>query len=204
MVEHVEHIRGVLGALGQAGMTENTAKCEWGANALTYLGYKVGLGKIKVPEARVKAIRDYKTPYTRKCLGVFLGTTGEYRRFVPDYAGRAGPLYNALRKVAPNTLVWDEVMVDAFQYLIDTLSSSHLLWLPREGDHLDVHTDVSFEDLGAVLSAERDGIHRPLGFYFKKFLPAERNYVATELECLAVYESIDHFTIHLVAFILRL
>ena len=106
------------------------------------------------------------------------------------------PLYDALRKVAPNTLVWVEVMVDAFQYLIDTLPFSHVLWLPQ--DRLVVHTDASYEGLGAVLSAERDGIQRPLGFYSKKLLPAERNYAATELECLAVYKSIDHFAIHLV------
>ena len=100
--------------------------------------------------------------------------------------------------MAPNTLVWDEVMVDAFQYLIDTLSSSHVLWVPREGDRLVVHTDASYEGLGAVLSAERDAIQRPLGFYSKKLLPAERNNAATELECLAVYKSIDHFAKHLV------
>ncbi len=41
--EHVCHIREVLGALGQAGLTANSAKCEWGAHAVTYLGYEVGL-----------------------------------------------------------------------------------------------------------------------------------------------------------------
>ena len=153
--EHVEHIRGVLGALGQVGMTANSARCEWGANAFTYLLYEVGLGKIKVPEARVKAIRDYRRAFTKKGLRAFLGTTGYYWRFIPDCAGRAGPPYDALRKVAPNTPVWDEVMIDAFQYLIDTLSSSHVLWLSREGDRLVVHTDASYEGLGAVLSAER-------------------------------------------------
>ena len=56
-------------------MTENSAKRECGANALTYLGYEVGLGKIKIPEARVKAIKDYKRPYTKKDLRAFLGTT---------------------------------------------------------------------------------------------------------------------------------
>ena len=128
--EHVEPIRGVLGALGQAGMTANSAKYVWDANELTYLGYKEGLGKIKLPEEKVKAIRDHKRHYTKKDLREFLSTTGYYWRFVPDYTGRAGPLYDALRKVIPNTLVWDEVMNDAFQYLIDTLFSSHVLWLP--------------------------------------------------------------------------
>ena len=81
--------------------------------------------------------------------------------------------------MATNTLVWDEIMVDAFQYLFTTLSSSHVLWLPREGDHLVVHIDTSYEGIVAVLSAKRDGIQRPLGFYSKKLLPVVRNYAAT-------------------------
>ena len=62
--EHVEQIRGVLGALGQASMTSNSAKCEWVANALTYLGYEVGLGKIKVFEqwSRLLEITKGLTP----------------------------------------------------------------------------------------------------------------------------------------------
>ena len=187
--DHVEHIRGVL---------ENSAKHEWGANALTYLGYEVGLGKIKIPEAMVKAIRDYKRPYTKKGLHAFLGTTGYYWRYISDFSMRAGPLYDALRKVSPNTLVWDEVMVDAFQYLIDTLTSFHVLWLPQEGNHSVVHRDASYKGLGTALSAERDGIQRPIGFYSKKLLPMERNYTSTEMECLAVHKSIYNFAIHLV------
>ena len=67
---HVEHIRGVLGAFGQAGMTANSAKCEWGANVFTYLGYEVGLGKIKVPEAGSRLLDAMKglTPRRVMCI----------------------------------------------------------------------------------------------------------------------------------------
>ena len=64
-------------------------------------------------------------------------------------------------------------------------------------DKLVLHTDASHEGVGAVLSAERDREQRPLGYYSKRLLPAERNYAAT-LECLAVFKAIDHFAIHLV------
>ena len=63
--DHVTHIKAVLGALRMAGLTANSSKCQWGAHALTYLGYEVGVGKIAVPEARIKAIRDYKHPRTK-------------------------------------------------------------------------------------------------------------------------------------------
>ena len=57
-------------------MRANSARCEWGPIVLAYLGYLVGLGKIKVPEARVKAIRIQKALHPEG--------------FVPDYAGRTG------------------------------------------------------------------------------------------------------------------
>ena len=66
----------------------------------------------------------------KKGLNAFLGITGYYRRFVPEYAGRAGSLYAALRKVAPNVLSWSIDMLNAFNYLINALCPSHVLWLP--------------------------------------------------------------------------
>ena len=88
-----------------------------GSSRIDLLGYEVGVGKIKVPEARVKAIRDYRCPKTKKGLRAFLRTTGYYRRFVPDYAGRADLLYAALRKVAPTAIVWN----DAFNSILSLL-----------------------------------------------------------------------------------
>ena len=88
--EHVEHTRGVLGALGQAGMTANSAKCEWDATALTYLGYKVGIGKIKVPEARVKAIETTKSLTSRRVYVHFLvplAITGGLSQTMPGGLG---------------------------------------------------------------------------------------------------------------------
>ena len=43
----------------------------------------------------MKATREYKRPQTKKGLKALLETTGYYRRFVPEYAGRAGTLYAA-------------------------------------------------------------------------------------------------------------
>ena len=151
----------------------------WGAQALTYLDYEVGVGKINVPEAWVKAIRDYRSPKTKKGLRPFLGTTAYYRRFVSDYAGRADPLYAALQKVATNTIVWNDVMLNAFSSLISSLCSDNVLW----------HTNASYQGLWAVLSAERDGVQRPLSYFIMRLLPPKKNYAVTELECLAIYNT---------------
>ena len=63
---------------------------------------------------------------------------------------------------------------------------------------LILHTDASYQGIGAVLSVVREGVEQPLGYFSKCLLQAERNYAATEIECLAIVKAIDHFAIHLV------
>ena len=57
--EHLVHIDSVLEALRATGLTAKPEKYVWGARSLEYLGHKVGLGKVEVPEARVKALRGW-------------------------------------------------------------------------------------------------------------------------------------------------
>ena len=95
---HLHHIEETLKALRRAGLTAKPDKCVWGARSLSYLGHDVGEGLVRVPDARVRALRDFARPRTQKDLRAFLGTAGYYQRFIPDFAGRAGPLFNALKK----------------------------------------------------------------------------------------------------------
>ena len=84
-------------------------------------------------------------------------------------------MFNALKKVAPTSLAWDNIMTSSFTYLISTLCSSNMLWLPREDDHFTLHMDASLQGLGAVLSVIRDGEERPIAYFSKRLLPAEEN-----------------------------
>ena len=129
--DHLSHIEEVLLALRTVGLTAKPDKCVWGARSLSYLGHDIGEGLVKVPEARIQALREYRKPITKKDLRAFLGMVGYYRRFIPDFAGRAGPLYAALKKEAPPSLVWSEEMC---VYFISVLCSSSVLWLPKEDD----------------------------------------------------------------------
>ena len=88
-------------------------------------------------------------------------------------------------------------MSDAFVYLTNALSYEHTLTIPREHDQLLVQADASMEGIGAVLSVIRDNEKSPVAYYSKQLSPVEKNYMVTELECLAVVRAIDHFAIHL-------
>ena len=69
--------------------------------------------------------------------------------------------------------------------------------LPREDDTFVLQTDASYRGIGAVLSVIRDRKERPVCYFSKKLLPAERNYTPSELECLAVVRAAEYFAVHL-------
>ena len=80
--EHCSHISRVLGRLGKAGLTVNVKKCQWGQKECEFLGHVVGNGKATPAELKVKAVREFQQPQTKKQVRQFLGLTGYYRRFV--------------------------------------------------------------------------------------------------------------------------
>ena len=48
-----------------------------------------------------------------------------------------------------------------------------------------------------MLSAVRGDMERPVGYYSRALTLTEKNYAATEIECLAIVRVVDHIAIHL-------
>ena len=194
--DHLVHVQQVLDALKDAGLTVSPSKCVFSARSLSYLGHLVGVGYVSVPEARVRAIKEYRRPVTRRDLRVFLGTVGYYWRFIQGFAGRAGSLLLGCASLGifPTHTTICLMLFVPLQY---ALCSSSVLCLPRSSDHLTLYTHASYGGLGAILSTLRESEERPIGFFSKLLSSAERNYAASEIECLAVVKSISNFAIHL-------
>ena len=62
---------------------------------------------------------------------------------------------------------------------------------------LCVRTDTSGKGLSGVLSVFRDGVELPVAFYSRQLRGAETCYSTSELECLAVVDSVRHFQVYL-------
>ena len=90
--DHIRQVRNVMSRLRQFGLTINAKKCVWGVAEIEYLGYKVGRGKVQIPELRVRALREFIQPKTKKQLKSYLGILGYYRRFIPGFSSIAQPL----------------------------------------------------------------------------------------------------------------
>ena len=109
--EHCTHLDTILSRLSAAGLTANIKKCQWGQQRCEFLGHIVGDGKVSPAELKVKALRDFSMPKTKKAVRQFLGLTGYYRRFIPEYAEHSYFLTEAIRKSAPDNVVCNDAML---------------------------------------------------------------------------------------------
>ena len=142
---------------------------------------------MQVEELKVEAIRRMVTPRMKKEIRTFLGLTGYYRRFIPDYATIAAALSDITRKDKPTQLEWNAGCEETFQWLKNALCSQPILQMPDFRRGFIVQTDASDRGVGAVLSQMvEDGSDQPVGYFNRKLLTREEKYSTVEKECLAI------------------
>ena len=80
--------------LESAGLTVKLSKSKFAMQSVEYFRHKI------------EAVRSFPTPDTKTAVRTFLGITGYYRRFIPDFASVAAPLTDLTKKSAPNIVLW--------------------------------------------------------------------------------------------------
>jgi hypothetical protein len=181
---HLDRLDRVLAALGEAGLKVNPRKCVFGTDSTTYLGFRVSKEGVSADPEKVKAISNLVPPTSVKEVRRFLGMVGFYRTCIVDFARLSVPLTSLLRKGVQ--WKWGEAEEDSFRRLVDSLRKA-----PVRG-HFDpalpvvLHTDASYEALGAVLSQNQSGGERVLHFCSRRLTAEESRWHSNELECLAV------------------
>ena len=196
--DHPGHVREVLQRIKEAGLTVKARKCQFGTDSCVYLGHKVGNGTVRPEDAKIASIKALTQPEMKKDVRTFLGITGYYRRFIPNYASVAAPLTDLTRKAAPNKVVWDEKCGHAFNELKDCLCQQPVLRSPDFEKDVILQTDASDRGVGAVLSQKDDqGNDFPIAYYSRKFLPREERYSTVEKECLAIKLGVQAFRVYL-------
>ena len=150
--EHIQHLREVLTRLRAAELTAKPKKIHLGMRQTTVLGYIVGNG-VKTPEpAKTEAIAEFSQPRSKSDVRSFLGLTGYYRSFVPDYATISAPLSDATKNSMPTTMNWSSECDRAFIRLKEILCLGPVLQAPNFDEVFILQTDASEEGLGAILS----------------------------------------------------
>lgn len=112
------------------------------------MSWETGSSSHKV--GKVQAIESCSLPKTKKQMRSFLGLTGWYRRFVPNFSSRAAAMIDLIKKNTPNQIQWTEPAQRAFQDIRGALQGSPVLYSPKFDQPFVLQTDASGIGLGAV------------------------------------------------------
>ena len=154
-------------------------------------GHIVGRAGLECDRDKLSAVANWIPPSTIKGVREFLGFTGYYRRFVPDYSTVAQPQVRLLGKDC--TFQWTVACKDAFKALRALLIKAPVLAFPKEDLPYIVDTDASDYGIGGVLSQNIEGTEHVIAYYSKSLNPAQQKYCTTRRELLAVVATLDHF-----------
>ena len=179
-------------------------KCLFEQRRMEFLGVVLENGTIQMDPAKVKGVEDWPQPRTVRDVRAFLGFTGFYRYFVPNYSIIARPLIDLTKKAT--AFHWDPPQQQAFLTLKNHMCSHPVLRQPDYDKPFFLATDASVYGVGAVLSQEgefnprtKKFAQQPIAYYSATFTPTERNYDIYERELLAVIKALEHWRPHLAA-----
>ena len=189
--EALSGLREVFQRLRDAGLKLKPTKCQLLKKEVQFLGHKVSHKGVECDPDKVEAVRRYEPPRDLAELRSFLGSVGYYRRFIRNFATKAGPLTALLKRDAPYK--WADACQEAFEALKTPLMKNPLLVYPDFTQEFILDTDASGYGIGGVLSQLRDGHERVIAYASRSLRTTQRNYCTTKRELLAVVAMIHHF-----------
>ena len=143
----------VLDRVAEYGLQLKLTKCNLFRTSVSFLGHIVGRAGLECDPNKLSAVPNWIPPTTIKGVREFLGFTGYYRRFVPDYSKHG---CTALGTFVGN-FEWTTACQDAFNALRALLITALVLAFPKEDLPYIIDTDASDYGIGGVLSQDVDG-----------------------------------------------
>ena len=201
---HRRLVHRVLDKLRRHDLFLKPEKCLFEQSTMEFLGVVLENGTIRMDPTKIKGVADWPLPQTVKDVRAFLGFTGFYRYFVPNYSMIARPLIELTKKAVP--FHWETPQRKAFETLKTLMCRRPILRQPEYKKPFFLATDASAYGVGAVLSQEgelhprtKKPIQHPIAYYSATFTPTERNYDIYERELLAILKALEHWRPHLAA-----
>jgi hypothetical protein len=192
--EHVDTLFEVYKQLKEAGLSVNLEKCDFCKFSLNYLGFTVDRKGLRTNDDKIKALVEYPTPRTTTEIKRFLGMAGWYRRFIPDFSTLVSPILELNKgRAKRQPIKWTLGAENSFLKLKQLLVSAPILTNPDFSKPFIIQTDASDTGLAAVLIQGEGEDERVIAYASRSLNKSERNYSATEKECLAVLFGIEKY-----------
>ncbi|KAI3638678.1 hypothetical protein MIR68_003176 [Amoeboaphelidium protococcarum] len=185
--EHWQHVREVLEILRQNNLYCNIAKCHFAQRECKYLGYVLSKDGLSMDLRKVEAVLKWPNPKNVNEVQMLLGFLNFYRRLIKNFAKLTMPFTLLLKKDVQ--FCWGEEQKAALEQMKKVFADPQFLMHPNEEKPFIVETDSSDFAIAGVLSQyDENGELRPVAFYSRQMIPAERNYEIYDKELLAIHE----------------
>ena len=198
--DHLAKLELVLSRLQDANLKVNARKSNFCATETEYLGYILSRDGIKPQPKKVQSILALTPPKNVKDLRRFLGMVQYYRDLwarrsemlapLTSLVGECGHTKTTKRlKVRKKPWHWEEVHQKAFDDVKATIAKDVTLAYPDYSQGFEIYTDGSKRQLGAVITQN----NRPIAFFSRKLSACQQKYSVTEIELLAIVETLKEF-----------
>jgi len=192
--DQLVHLDKAFTVYEEAGLTCNLLMCQFAKSKVKFLGHMAGSGEIAMLQSKVEAVEKIPPPSTKKAVRSFIGVINFYSKFIKDFANTAKPLFDCLKKGAPNRVRLNEGQLRAFYALKNALKSAPVLVTPNYEREFIIQCDASKDAVGSVLMQYNSaGDLLPIAFASHKFTETELNWDIVSKEAFAVIFSLRHF-----------
>jgi hypothetical protein len=148
----------------------------------------------------MQAILEIQSPTNVKQLRDFPGMVQYYRDLWARWNKILTPLTSLVGECSQTKVTrakgtkkvpwhWDEVHQRAFNHVKATIAREVALAYPDISKVVEIYTDASSKQLGAVITQE----NRPITFFSWKLSTMQRKYSVTKIELLAMVETLKEF-----------
>jgi hypothetical protein len=198
--DHLEKLSMVLTRLQDAGLKINAEKSNFCTLETEYLGYVLTRDGIKPQVNKVQSILALTPPRNVKELRSFLGMVQYYRDLWARRSEMLAPLTSLVGECGQTKVTkakgtrkvpwyWAEVHQKAFDDVKATIAKEVVLAYPDFDKVFEIYTDASTKQLGSVITQS----NRPLAFFSRKLSVQQQKYSVTEIELLAIVETLKEF-----------
>ena len=148
-LDHLGYLKKTFERCRETNLKLHPGKCFLGMESGVLLGHVVSKTGLEVDLDKVKVILTLTAPGNVREIRRFLGCVGYYRRFIKDYARKALPLTELLKK--EEDFRWNPERQTAFKELKLSLSQAPILSPPDWTKEFHVTLNASGWCLGAIL-----------------------------------------------------
>jgi hypothetical protein len=185
--DHLRQLGNVFKQLHRNNLQVNAKKSSFCALETEYLGFILTREGIKPQQQKVNAILQVALPRNVKQVQSFVGMLNHYKAMIPCHSHLLTPLTALTKKNIK--FEWTKEHQQAFDLLKNALAREVVLAYPDFTVSFEIYTDASKYQIGSVIT-QKD---KPLAFYSRKLTDPQTRYTVTELELLAIVETLREY-----------